>query len=116
MLLELMGGREAHEEAVVPGYWVRQTLDRFLEFPVLALVLVERDILRKPQDRQDAGQQWLLAAFHHDVGPDRGRSPAGKIEDVRPDLVAIPRQPGPEPADKLIVVRRGVADKYDIAF
>src|SRR6266481_2074760 len=79
MLLDLVGGREAHEEAVVPGYRVRQTLDRFLELPVLALVLVERDLLRKPQDRQDAGQQWLLATFHDDVGPDRGRAPAVEL-------------------------------------
>lgn len=47
-----------------------------------------------------------------DASPER--RPAGEIEDIGPDLIAEPRQLGPEPAHEIVVVRCGVADEDDI--
>src|ERR1700722_13822235 len=43
-------------------------------------------------------------------------SAAGEIEDVGPDLVAVAGQSRPQPTDKLVVVRRRVADEEDVTF
>ena len=95
MLLDFVAGREAHQEAVVPGDRVRKALDRQFKFPVLALVFVKRDFLRKSHNWQNVGQQRLLPALDDDVGPDRSRAPTielrGEIGDHARDARLLQR-------------------------
>ncbi len=76
MRLKFVAGREAHQEAIVPGGRVRNGLYRCLELLVLAFVFVERNLFRKPHDRQDTGEQRFFAALDHHVGAHRRLPPA----------------------------------------
>lgn len=64
MRLDLVRGGKAHQEAIVDGVRMLDGLKRLLEFLLLALVLVERNLLRKSDDRRPIAKIGKIARRH----------------------------------------------------
>src|SRR5258707_13140981 len=91
---------------------VRQRLLRRVGHRDLVAYAAAPGVAARPGDHHDDLYRLLPDRI---LNADPERRPAGEIEDIGPDLVAVARQPGPQPAHELVVIRGSMTDENDIA-